>query len=109
MNPFVPVLFSIATIPFAEGDETLGKIHEALGAIAIYSSSGFAFEFSAVAFANIHPDLNQILLEVQAASEEDLAKGIEVVETAVATATEESLFWIDVTKEALDYHNPPKE
>lgn len=106
MSFFTPVLFSIATLAFSE--ETLDAIRSSLEEASISSSSGFAFDFDAIAFANKHPEAHQVLLEVQALTEEDRTKAIDLVTASVATATKEEVFWNDVTKAALAYHSELK-
>lgn len=101
---FNPVLFSIATTPADADGVDLSKVIDALTAVTTASGSGYTFPFEAIAFVNKHPDLPELLLEVQAHSEEERTQGIDLVNAAVKVALGAELTWNDVTEAALAYH-----
>lgn len=104
---FSPLLFSIGVVQVMSDlpDDALADIKKALADISTDSGSGFVFDFGAVAFANRHPDpAKDLLVEVQALSEEGRAKAIELVTKIVNDKTGSFFEWDDVTEVALAYH-----
>jgi len=102
---FSPVLFSIGIVTATDPDVDLAKLRDALSAVTTPSDSGFIIDPEVVAFANRHPDpAKDILVEVQALTEEARTRGLELVTTLVLETTGSSFMWDDVTEAALAYH-----
>lgn len=104
---FSPLLFSIAVVQVMSDtpDDALANVRKALAEVSTDSGGGYVFDFGAVAFANRHPDpAKDLLVEVQALSEEGRTKAIEVVTKIVNEKTGSFFEWDDVTEAALAYH-----
>lgn len=99
-----PVIFHLASTPVNTADEIFVKIKEALNAVSTVTDSGYAFDFQAIAFANHHPETGEVVLEVQAHSQEDSVKGMEIVSNVLLEVADMPLIWNDVTEAALAYH-----
>jgi hypothetical protein len=104
---FAPVLFSIATVPTNDSESLIAQISEPLKPQTASLDTGFMFDFGALTFINKHPQLEEVLVEVQAHSEEARTQAITILTDIVANISESStatLNWNDVTEQALVYH-----
>jgi len=109
MNEFSPILFSVAPVIISDHESFIQKVTEALAKDTAPLDIGFMFDFGALIFVNKHPDLDQVIIEVQALSEEARDRAASIIGQITTEDVESPLQWMDVTAEAVTYHAQAKE
>jgi hypothetical protein len=104
MTEFSPILFSVAPIDTSDHESLIQKVADALTKDTVPLDTGFMFNFGALIFVNKHPEMTQVIVEVQALSEESRDKAISIINEIPDISTSGPLQWMDVTTEALAYH-----
>lgn len=102
MNIFTPSFFSIANIASENPEQILTPLREEFTKQFGAADSSYNLGFDAHAFVNKHPDVTDVIIEIQAGTDESRSKGIEIANTIANEACGLTLTWIDVTREALE-------
>lgn len=102
MNIFTPAFYSIANVPTDTPEELLGTLRAEFMLRFKPAESYFDLGFNAIAFVNKHPDVSELLIEIQALTDDERNQGIEIATEIASSAANLTLTWLDVTKEALE-------